>query len=51
MGGGEIVDAAFAAAAVALLGLLLSEPVSLVLTCQTSAVMRVSRQIYIVGIK
>ena len=50
-GGGEIVDAAFAAAAVALLGLLLSEPVSLVLTCQTSAVMRVSRQIYIVGIK
>ena len=50
-GRGEIVDAAFAAAAVALLGLLLSEPVSLVLTCQTSAVMRVSRQIYIVGIK
>ena len=40
-GRGEIVDAAFAAAAVALLGLPLSEPVSLALTCQRSAVMLV----------
>ena len=40
-GGGEIVDAAFAAAAVVLLGLPLSEPVSLALTCQRSAVMLV----------
>ena len=49
--GNEWVDAAFTAAAVALLGLPPSEPTTLVLTCQTSAVRGVNARRTILGIK